>query len=133
MREHFAALDLRQAPFDFADEPLVIIDQTFDRLTRQGFGIAAPLVSDARELGLQVRREVHFHAASLQEATGLSTCRTPGVRAFPVAHRIVGPPLRHELVAAGIHVGEIDVVIQNGRVRAGITSVRCSMRARSFT
>src|SRR5439155_557353 len=33
--------------------------------------------------------------------------------------REVLPPLRKELAAAGIHVGEIDVVIQNGRVRAG--------------
>jgi ethanolamine ammonia-lyase large subunit len=29
------------------------------------------------------------------------------------------PPLRHELAAAGLHVAEVDVVIQNGRVRAG--------------
>jgi ethanolamine ammonia-lyase small subunit len=27
--------------------------------------------------------------------------------------------LRHELAAAGIHVGDVDVVIENGRVRAG--------------
>ena len=33
--------------------------------------------------------------------------------------RAVLPPLRRELAAAGIHVSEIDVVIQNGRVRAG--------------
>jgi ethanolamine ammonia-lyase large subunit len=29
------------------------------------------------------------------------------------------PPLRRALVEAGRHVGEIDVVIENGRVRAG--------------
>ena len=29
------------------------------------------------------------------------------------------PPLRHALVAAGCHVADVDVVIQNGRVRAG--------------
>ena len=29
------------------------------------------------------------------------------------------PRLRHEIVAAGLHVAEVDVVIQNGRVRAG--------------
>ena len=29
------------------------------------------------------------------------------------------PQLRHELAAAGLHVAEVDVVIQNGRVRAG--------------
>jgi ethanolamine ammonia-lyase large subunit len=33
--------------------------------------------------------------------------------------RAVVPPLRHELAAAGIHVGDVDVVIENGRVRAG--------------
>ena len=33
--------------------------------------------------------------------------------------RAVLPPLRHELAAAGIHAGDVDVVIQNGRVRAG--------------
>jgi ethanolamine ammonia-lyase large subunit len=33
--------------------------------------------------------------------------------------RAVLPPLRHELAAAGLHVGAVDVVIQNGRVRAG--------------
>jgi len=29
------------------------------------------------------------------------------------------PPLRHELTEASFHVGEVDVVIENGRVRAG--------------
>jgi ethanolamine ammonia-lyase large subunit len=33
--------------------------------------------------------------------------------------RAVLPPLRRELAAAGLHVGDVDVVIQNGRVRAG--------------
>ena len=33
--------------------------------------------------------------------------------------RAVLPPLRHELGAAGIQTGDVDVVIQNGRVRAG--------------
>jgi ethanolamine ammonia-lyase large subunit len=33
--------------------------------------------------------------------------------------RAVLPPLRGELAAAGLHVGDTDVVIQNGRVRAG--------------
>jgi ethanolamine ammonia-lyase large subunit len=33
--------------------------------------------------------------------------------------RAVLPPLRHELAAGGLHVGDVDVVIQNGRVRAG--------------
>ena len=33
--------------------------------------------------------------------------------------RAVLPPLRQALAAAGIHVSEIDVVIENGRVRAG--------------
>lgn len=33
--------------------------------------------------------------------------------------RAVAPRLRRELTAAGLHVGEVDVVVQNGRVRAG--------------
>ncbi len=33
--------------------------------------------------------------------------------------RAVLPHLRRELMAAGLHVGEVDVVISNGRVRAG--------------
>jgi ethanolamine ammonia-lyase large subunit len=33
--------------------------------------------------------------------------------------RAVLPALRHGLAAAGLHVGHVDVVIQNGRVRAG--------------
>jgi ethanolamine ammonia-lyase large subunit len=33
--------------------------------------------------------------------------------------RAMLPPLRGELAAAGLHVGETDVVIRNGRVRAG--------------
>ena len=33
--------------------------------------------------------------------------------------RAVLPPLRRELAGAGLHAGEVDVVIQNGRVRAG--------------
>jgi ethanolamine ammonia-lyase large subunit len=33
--------------------------------------------------------------------------------------RAVLPPLRRELLEAGCHVGEVDIVIDNGRVRAG--------------
>jgi ethanolamine ammonia-lyase large subunit len=33
--------------------------------------------------------------------------------------RSILPPLRRELTAAGLHTGDVDVVIQNGRVRAG--------------
>ncbi len=33
--------------------------------------------------------------------------------------RAVIPPLRHALVQAGLHVGETDVIVHNGRVRAG--------------
>lgn len=33
--------------------------------------------------------------------------------------RAVLPPLRRELSSAGLHVGDVDVVIENGRVRAG--------------
>jgi ethanolamine ammonia-lyase large subunit len=33
--------------------------------------------------------------------------------------RAVLPPLRRALMAAGFHVGEVDIVIQDGRVRAG--------------
>lgn len=33
--------------------------------------------------------------------------------------RAVLPPLRRELAAAGFHLGEVDVAVENGRVRAG--------------
>jgi ethanolamine ammonia-lyase small subunit len=33
--------------------------------------------------------------------------------------RLVLPGVRHELIAAGHHVSEVDIVIENGRVRAG--------------
>jgi ethanolamine ammonia-lyase large subunit len=33
--------------------------------------------------------------------------------------RAILPPLRRELAAAGLHVGDVDVVLDNGRVRAG--------------
>jgi ethanolamine ammonia-lyase large subunit len=33
--------------------------------------------------------------------------------------RALLPPLRQELMAAGFHVGEVDIVVRNGRVRAG--------------
>jgi ethanolamine ammonia-lyase large subunit len=33
--------------------------------------------------------------------------------------RLVLPPLRHELAAAGCPIGDVDVIIRNGRVRAG--------------
>src|SRR5262249_57572490 len=33
--------------------------------------------------------------------------------------RALLPPLRRELATAGLRVGEVDVVIENGRVRAG--------------
>src|SRR5258707_14861901 len=37
--------------------------------------------------------------------------------------RAVLPPLRHELAAAALHAGDVDVVILNGRVRAGYHGV----------
>jgi ethanolamine ammonia-lyase large subunit len=64
-----------------------------------------------------------------ERITALRTSRLPQVQvvisdglnanALNENLRAVLPPLRKELAAAGIHVGEIDVVIQNGRVRAG--------------
>ena len=33
--------------------------------------------------------------------------------------RVVLPPLRHRLIEAGLHIGDVDVVVYNGRVRAG--------------
>src|ERR1700738_3258328 len=73
MREHFAPFDLCQALIDFANEPLVVIDDPLDRVAHHGFGIAAPLACDARELGFQIWRQAHFHLISLLEACGVST------------------------------------------------------------
>jgi ethanolamine ammonia-lyase large subunit len=44
-----------------------------------------------------------------------------GLNANAVNENLRGvlPPVRHEIGAAGLHVGDVDIVIQNGRVRAG--------------
>ena len=54
MREHVALLDFCKTLVDFADEPVVIVDDPLDRVAGYGFGIAAALDGDPRELGFQI-------------------------------------------------------------------------------
>jgi hypothetical protein len=68
-REHLAAVNLYEALFDFTDEPVVIINRSLDRLSRQRFCRDAAPASRPRELSLKVWREIHFHSASVQEAS----------------------------------------------------------------
>jgi hypothetical protein len=48
VRERVAALDLRQTLFDFSDEPLVLIDQAFNRFTRAKASASQPRWSAIR-------------------------------------------------------------------------------------
>ena len=60
-------------------------------------------------------------AAAGSRATQLQIVISDGLNANAVNENIraVLPPLRRELAAAGVHAGAVDVVIRNGRVRAG--------------
>lgn len=66
MSQYFALLDLRQAFVDFADEPLVVIDEALDGLPGQSFGVTALLSGQESESGLQFGMEVYFHALSVE-------------------------------------------------------------------
>jgi len=68
-----AALDLRQAFLDFAHEPIVVADQPLDCLTGQRLRVRSALVRNAREFGLHVSRQGHFHLASVPESRAEST------------------------------------------------------------
>ena len=50
-----AALDLRQAFLDLAQEPIVVVDQPLNRFTRERLRVGPSILSDAGELGLKVR------------------------------------------------------------------------------
>ena len=56
MGERFSSVDLREALFDFPDEPVIIIDKRLNCGTRQSLRVYAPLVSKARELRFDFRR-----------------------------------------------------------------------------
>jgi ethanolamine ammonia-lyase large subunit len=76
--------------------------------------------------GESIRDEDAERIASLAASTGSRRSQvqiviSDGLNANALNEnlRALLPPLRHELTAAGLHVGDVDVVIQNGRVRAG--------------
>ncbi len=67
------------------------------------------------------RRIVALGASSGARPPQIQVVISDGLNANAVNEnlRAVLPPLRHEIGAAGLHVGDVDVAIQNGRVRAG--------------
>jgi ethanolamine ammonia-lyase large subunit len=75
--------------------------------------------------GESVRREdaarVSSQIASAGSGPQVQVVISDGLNANAVNEnlRAVLPPLRRELAAAGLHAGDVDVVIHNGRVRAG--------------
>jgi hypothetical protein len=50
MADRLAALDLCQAFLDFAQEPVVVVDQSFDRLLGQRLGLRSASCAIACEL-----------------------------------------------------------------------------------
>jgi hypothetical protein len=50
-----------QSLFDFAEKPLIIVNELFNCLPHQGLRISAPLRGKASQLGLQIRTNIHFH------------------------------------------------------------------------
>src|SRR5579863_1763990 len=50
----------------FAEEPLIIVDQTLDRFMHQRLSVAALLSGNAVQLGFELRRKTHLHAASVR-------------------------------------------------------------------
>jgi len=65
MFQNFAALNLRQAFLDLAEEPFVVINQTLDRVMYERFTLASLLRGNAIKLGLKPRRKIYFHVASV--------------------------------------------------------------------
>ncbi len=50
-----------QSLFDFAEKPLIIIDELFNCLPHQGLCVPAPFRGKAGKLGLQIWTNIHFH------------------------------------------------------------------------
>jgi hypothetical protein len=67
MFDKFPPVCSRQAFIDFARKPLVIIQETFDRLLHKRFRRAALLRRDARQFSLLVRGQLHFHRFMISE------------------------------------------------------------------
>lgn len=53
MAQGFIARNLRQALLNFGQEPLVVIEELFERFPCQRFGVAATSGGDIRQSGLQ--------------------------------------------------------------------------------
>jgi hypothetical protein len=66
MLERFAAIDLRQAFFHLADEPIVVTNQAFDRFMDQRRSVAPLLCGNVVQLGLQFGGKFYFHAFSVR-------------------------------------------------------------------
>ena len=63
--QDLSSVNLGEALFDFADEPVVVINGSLDGFPDQKFGRYAAAASRPRQLALKVRRKIHFHRASV--------------------------------------------------------------------
>jgi hypothetical protein len=73
MAQRLAALDLCQTFVLFVQEPVVVVDQPFDRFLCQRLRVHSALVRDAGQLGLHVWRKGHFHSASVPDVCAESS------------------------------------------------------------
>src|SRR5512134_645748 len=79
MAQSLAALELRLPLFDFAHEPVVVVDQSLTGFAGECVSIDPPLVSHAGECGVHVRRQDHFHVTSVPKP-GAESTRPRGAR-----------------------------------------------------
>src|SRR6266851_3111830 len=78
VREHFPALDLRQACLHLAHKPLVVTNQSLHRFMDQRRTIAPLLGGHAVQLGLQFGRKFYFHSVSVKGGSrSVKVCLAP--------------------------------------------------------
>ena len=63
--QDLSSANLGEALLDFADEPVVVVNGSLDGFPYQKVGRNAAAASRPRQLPLKVRREIHFHRASV--------------------------------------------------------------------
>ncbi len=61
VRQKLTPVARRQAFFDFADKPLIVIDKARDGFLREGFGISGLHSGEPVQLGFHIGIEVNFH------------------------------------------------------------------------
>lgn len=70
MPQHLAALDLCQAFLDFAQEPVVVVNRSFDRFLGQRLRIRSALVRDAATRFILILRRVREASITRQQRQG---------------------------------------------------------------